>query len=124
MSERSKGNAVVGQPGGPPSVINQSLVGVIQEERKTGHIGKLLGALHGVRGIVDEKFIPLNDTPDELLERIASTPAAGLGSTRDKPDQAYCEKIFRVFAKNDVRYFFYIGGKDPRDPPPPPQRPA
>jgi 6-phosphofructokinase len=115
MSERSKGNAVVGQSGGPTSVINQSLVGVIQEERKTTHIGKLLGAVHGVSGIVAEKFIRLNEAPDELLERIANTPAAALGSTRDKPDQAYCEKIFRVFAKNDVRYFFYIGGNDSAD---------
>ena len=58
------GNAVIGQSGGPTSVINQSLVGVIQEERKTGHIGKLLGAIHGVRGIIDEQFIELNTCPD------------------------------------------------------------
>src|SRR3954463_8285317 len=108
----SKGNAVVGQSGGPTSVINQSLVGVIQEERKTGHIGKLLGAIHGVRGIVEERFIPLNETPDELLERIANTPAAALGSTRDKPDAGYCERILSAFQAGDVRYFFYIGGHD------------
>jgi 6-phosphofructokinase 1 len=111
----SKGNAVIGQSGGPTSVINQSLVGVILAERKCGHIGTLLGAQHGVRGIVDEKFIKLNDAPEDLLARIANTPAAALGSTRDKPDQEYCEKIFRVFAKNDVRFFFYTGGNDSAD---------
>jgi 6-phosphofructokinase 1 len=110
-----KGNAVVGQSGGPTSVINQSLVGVIQEAKKAGHIADLLGSRHGVRGIVDEKFISLKGVPDDLLERIALTPAAALGSTRDKPDAAYCEKIFKVFQKNNVRYFFYIGGNDSAD---------
>ena len=81
----------------------------------TGHIDRLLGARHGVRGIVNEDFIALKDVPDDLLDRIAMTPAAALGSTRDKPDQAYCERIFACFKKNDVRYFFYIGGNDSAD---------
>ena len=68
-----------------------------------------------MRGIINEDFIALNDAADELLERIAQTPAAALGSTRDKPDQAYCQKIFSSFAKHDVRYFFYIGGNDSAD---------
>ena len=115
MSNNLKGNAVIGQSGGPTAVINQSLVGVIQEAKKAGHILDLLGARHAVRGIVNQDFIQLEKYPDELLERIAQTPAAALGSTRDKPDQAYCEKIFQSFAKNNVRYFFYIGGNDSAD---------
>src|SRR5580692_2323441 len=115
MSTQLKGNAVVGQSGGPTAVINQSLVGVIQGVKECGHIEQLLGARHGVRGIVDEKFIDLKKASGELLERVAQTPAAGLGSTRDKPDAAYCEKIFNSFAKNNVRYFFYIGGNDSAD---------
>lgn len=111
----SKGNAVIGQSGGPTSVINQSLVGVVQEMRKAGLVDQLLGARHGVRGITNEDFIKLNDVPEELLERIAQTPAAALGSTRDKPDQEYCHKIFRSFAKHNVRYFYYIGGNDSAD---------
>ena len=111
----SKGNAVVGQSGGPTSVINQSLVGVITEARKHGHIDRLLGARHGVRGIVNDDFIELNNVPDDLLHRIAQTPASALGSTRDKPDAAYCEKIFQSFQKRNVRYFFYVGGNDSAD---------
>jgi len=108
-------NAVVGQSGGPTSVINQSLVGVIEQLRKESHIDQLLGSRYGVRGIIDEKFISLKDVDPALLERIADTPAAALGSTRDKPDHAYCEKILKVFQKNNVRYFFYIGGNDSAD---------
>jgi len=115
MATTSKGNAVIGQSGGPTAVINQSLVGVILEARRHGHIEKLLGARHGVRGIVNEDFIDVGKSPNELLERIANTPAAALRSTRDKPDKAYCERIFKSFAKNDVRYFFYIGGNDSAD---------
>src|SRR3954447_6082181 len=115
MSNNLKGNAVIGQSGGPTAVINQSLVGVIQAAKKADHILDLLGARHGVRGIINQDFLPLEKYPDELLERIAQTPAAALGSTRDKPDQAYCERIFQSFAKNNVRYFFYIGGNDSAD---------
>lgn len=110
-----KGNAVVGQSGGPTSVINQSLVGVIEQARSAGHIDQLLGARHGVRGIVDEKFISLKNVGGDLLDRLAQTPAAALGSTRDKPDEAYCERIFNSFKKHNVRYFFYIGGNDSAD---------
>jgi ATP-dependent phosphofructokinase / diphosphate-dependent phosphofructokinase len=115
MSTQLKGNAIVGQSGGPTAVINQSLVGVIQGVKECGHIEQLLGARHGVRGIVDEKFIDLKKASSELLERVALTPAAALGSTRDKPDAAYCERIFKTFSKNNIRYFFYIGGNDSAD---------
>jgi 6-phosphofructokinase 1 len=53
----TKGNAVIGQSGGPTSVINQSLVGVVQEIKKNNLVDKLLGARHGVKGIVGEDFI-------------------------------------------------------------------
>src|SRR5688500_9438815 len=115
MPEASRGNAVIGQSGGPTAVINQSLVGVILEARRHKHINKVLGARHGVRGIINDDFIDTSNASLELLERIANTPAAALGSTRDKPDAAYCEKIFNSFKKNDVRYFFYIGGNDSAD---------
>ena len=115
MSSTAKGNAVIGQSGGPTSVINQSLVGVVQAVQQSTHIGRLLGARHGVRGIVNNDFVELNGASADLLERVAQTPAAALGSTRDKPDAAYCERIFDSFRKNDVRFFFYVGGNDSAD---------
>ena len=59
MSGILNGNAVIGQSGGPTSVINQSLVGVILEAKKAGHIKELFGSRHGVRGVINEDFIPL-----------------------------------------------------------------
>ena len=115
MASKLIGNAVVGQSGGPTAVINQSLVGVILEAQKAGHIEELLGAKHGVRGIVNDQYFKLKAAPRDLLERIAMTPSSALGSTRDKPDADYCKKIFENFKKNNVRYFFYIGGNDSAD---------
>jgi 6-phosphofructokinase 1 len=109
------GNACIGQSGGPTAVINQSLVGVIEEIRKHSGIRRLYGAIHGVKGIVNEDLVDLLLEDAGTLETIACTPAAALGSTRDKPDERYCEKIFDVFRRKDVRYFFYIGGNDSAD---------
>jgi len=115
MSNVIRGNAVIGQSGGPTAVINQSLVGVIQGIADCDAIENLLGARHGVRGIVEEDFLHLKKLDAGLLERIAVTPAAALGSTRDKPDADYCTRIFEVFEKHNIRYFFYIGGNDSAD---------
>ncbi len=109
------GNVVIGQSGGPTAVINQSLVGVIEGLRGDERVGKILGAHHAVRGIVNDDFIELQDIPQDRLDRIAQTPSAALGSSRDKPNREYCEKIFDVFERRDVRYFFYIGGNDSSD---------
>src|SRR5947207_3040715 len=99
MFEPKTGNAVVGQAGGPTAVINQSLAGIIEEAQKYGHIRRLLGARHGVRGIIREEFYDLKRQPTNMLELVAQTPAAVLGATRDKPDHDYCQKIFEVFRK-------------------------
>jgi 6-phosphofructokinase 1 len=112
---RLKGKVVVAQGGGPTAVINQSLVGAVLESRKFPEITRVWGARHGVRGIVDEAFVDLSEATTHNLERVAQTPSSALGSTRDKPDSEYCQRIFNVFKKNDVRYFFYIGGNDSSD---------
>lgn len=108
-------NAVVAQSGGPTAVINQSLVGVVLGLRGHPKIGKILGGRHGVRGITGEQFVDLTGTPVEQLELVGNTPSAALGSSRDKPDRPYCERILAALKKNDIRYFFYIGGNDSSD---------
>ncbi|MDP6633912.1 MAG: 6-phosphofructokinase [Phycisphaerae bacterium] len=115
MSDAGKGNVVIGQSGGPTAVINQSLVGAVEVLKDSDDVGRIMGARHGVAGIVAENFVDLNDVDAAVLEAVANTPAAALGSSRDKPDEAYCRKIFEVFKKNDVKYFFYIGGNDSAD---------
>ncbi len=105
-------NAIVSQSGGPTGVINASLVGVIEEVCKHNEIKNLYGAVHAVSGIVKEQFIDLKKLSKDTLETVAASPSSALGSSRDKPDAAYCEKILGVFKKKDIRYFYYIGGND------------
>ncbi|HOT30038.1 MAG TPA: 6-phosphofructokinase [Candidatus Ozemobacteraceae bacterium] len=109
------GNVLIAQGGGPTAVINQSLVGAVLESRKFPEVQRVYGALHGVRGIVEENFVDLTQATTHNLERIACTPSSALLSTRDKPDAEYCAKIFKVCMKHNVRYFFYIGGNDSAD---------
>jgi len=107
-----KGNACIGQSGGPTAVINQSLVGAIEEARKHKEIKKLFGARHGTKGIMKEDFLNLFRVPGKRLEIVAATPAAALGSIRHKPKKEDCGAILEVFRKHNIRYFFYIGGDD------------
>ncbi len=107
-----KGNAVIGQSGGPTCVINQSLVGIVREALKHEEIQGIYGAAHGVRGIMGEDLLDLRQESDATLEAVAATPAAGLGSVRMKPTADDCARLLEVFKAHDVRYFFYIGGND------------
>jgi 6-phosphofructokinase 1 len=107
-----KGNMLVAQSGGPSMVINQSLVGAVLAARENKAVGKIFGALHGIQGILDEKFIDLRKESRSTLEAVANTPASALGSVRRKPTPEDCVAIFKVLKKLEIRYFFYIGGND------------
>jgi 6-phosphofructokinase 1 len=109
------GKALVAQGGGPTAVINQSLAGVVIEARRYPEISKVYGARHGVRGILNEDFLDLTQATTRNLEQVALTPASALGSTRDKPDEEYCKKMFQIMLAHEIRYFFYIGGNDSSD---------
>ena len=116
-----KGNVIVGQSGGPTAAINSSLAGVYRTAKDRG-AGKVYGMLHGIQGLLQERYIDLseyitNELDAELLKR---TPAAFLGSCRYKlpdihQDQAVYEKIFGILDKLNIEAFIYIGGNDSMD---------
>ncbi len=109
------GNAIIGQSGGPTAVINQSLVGAVEALRGFSAVKKTYGMRHGVNGLVKDQIVDLGKIPAARLARVAKTPAAGLGSSRDKPDPEYCARIVEACRKHAIRYFFYIGGNDSSD---------
>jgi 6-phosphofructokinase 1 len=109
------GKVLIAQGGGPTAVINQSLVGAVLESRKYAQVTRVYGALHGVRGIVDENFLDLSQATTHNLQNVSMTPSSGLLSTRDKPDVAYCKEIFKVCKAHDIRFLFYVGGNDSAD---------
>ncbi len=115
MPDTPASKILVAQGGGPTAVINQSLAGVALEARRHPGVRAVYGAMHGVRGIVDEDFTDLGRETAQHLERVAATPSSALGSTRDKPDLAYCREIFKVLRAHGIGHFFYIGGNDSSD---------
>lgn len=108
----AKGNMLIGQSGGPTVVINQSLVGAILQAKQMKEIGRIYGALHGMKGILEEDFIDLRKESARTLEQVAITPASALGSARKKPTDEECAKVFGILKKYNIRYYFYIGGND------------
>ena len=106
---------LVAQGGGPTAVINQSLVGLALEARRFPAITRVYGAARGVRGIVEEDLFDLSQETTANLEAVAATPAAALGSTRDKPDLKYCQEIFKVLKAHEIDTFCYIGGNNSSD---------
>ncbi|HRG95310.1 MAG TPA: 6-phosphofructokinase [Polyangiaceae bacterium] len=112
---RLEGKVLVAQGGGPTAVINQSLVGAVLEARKFTQVTRVYGALHGVKGIVNEEFVDLTRETTHNLESVANTPSSALLSTREKPNEEYCARMFKVMQAHDIRYFFYVGGNDSSD---------
>lgn len=110
--EKLTGKAVIAMGGGPTAVINESLVGAVLQARQYPHITQFYGAFRGVQGLVEEELVNLSEATRHNLEMVACTPGAGIRSTRDKPDDAYCRRIFEVCKAHEIRYFFYIGGND------------
>ena len=106
-----QGKAVIGQSGGPTAVINRSLVGFIKEATKSD-FEEILGAKHGLEGMLNEDFVDLASLSEAQLYGIGKTPAAALGSVRKKPTESDIEKLVSIFEKQNIRNFYYIGGND------------
>jgi 6-phosphofructokinase 1 len=107
-----RGNALIGQSGGPTCVINQSLVGIVEAAKASKSIERVYGALHGIKGVLEGKLIDLGKESKATLEAVAKTPCAALRSVRKKPTREECEQALAQFEKHGVRYFFYVGGND------------
>ena len=126
MNEKLIGNAIVGQSGGPTAAINATLAGVIKGALANSAVKTVYGMRNGIEGMLSERLVDLGDifADEKKLDMLIHTPAAALGSCRKKlpdpnsqkaEDVALYEKIFDIFKKYDIRYFFYIGGNDSMD---------
>ena len=116
-----KRNVIVGQSGGPTSVINSSLAGVYRTAKDRG-ANKVYGMLHGIQGLLEGKYVDLSEYIQTELdaEVLKRTPSAFLGSCRFKlpgihEDKAVYEKIFAILDELDIEAFIYIGGNDSMD---------
>ncbi len=110
-----KGNAIVGQSGGPTSVINASLAGLVQGAKQFDGIEKVLGMRFGIEGFMNEQIIDLSKESDETIEGLKITPSSALGSCRHKLTDADLPVVLEKLKKFNIRYVFLIGGNDTMD---------
>lgn len=113
-------NVLVAQSGGPTPVINSSLAGVVLEALNDKDVDKVYGAYYGIEGVLKENFLCFNDVDLDEVKYLKTTPSSALGSCRYKlpkyeEDKATFEKLFSIFEKLEIKYFFYIGGNDSMD---------
>ena len=115
-----KGACIIGQSGGPTSVINASAYGAIKTALGEDCITRVLGACNGIKGVLDDNLIDMGKEDPQELAYMQYTPSSALGSCRyklkdpDEDDTDY-QRILEIFKKYDVRYFFYNGGNDSMD---------
>lgn len=111
-------NCLVAQSGGPTSVINATLAGVVKGNQLNQVYDIVYGGLHGVEGILQEMLVDLTNMSEEENYVLRQTPASALGSCRYKlkrSNVADFERIFEVLDKYDIETMFYIGGNDSMD---------
>ena len=115
-----KGACIIGQSGGPTSVINASAYGVIDTALKNPNITAVYGAEHGIKGVLSDRLFDMSQEDPKELELLKYTPSSALGSCRYKiadpdVDDTDYKRILEIFKKYNVRYFFYNGGNDSMD---------
>ncbi|MFC2119289.1 diphosphate--fructose-6-phosphate 1-phosphotransferase [Bacteroidota bacterium] len=110
-------NVIIAQSGGPSSVINNSLRGIIDACKSyPGIFNKIYGAWHGIEGVLKEELIDLSIQDEEEIELLRTTPAAGsIGTCRyklkDEQNDDF-DRLLDVFRNHKIGFFFYIGGND------------
>ena len=110
-----KGNALVGQSGGPTSVINSTLAGVIEGARRSKRIGRLFGMRFGIEGVLGNHLLDLDGYDRAATKKLQLTPSSALGSSRLKLQEEHFEPILKRLKKYNIRHFFMIGGNDTMD---------
>ena len=119
MSEL-KGACVIGQSGGPTSVINSSVLGALEAALDNPSITRVFGMAHGIKGLLNDDLYDIDKEDREELALLRYTPSSALGSCRYKladpdVDDTDYKRILEIFKKYDIRYFFYNGGNDSMD---------
>ncbi len=116
-----KGNIFYAQSGGVTPVINATAAGVIDAYNKNKkNFGKLYVGKNGILGALSEELIDISKEDKSQLKLLKQTPGGAFGSCRlklndFKKSKKDFERIYEVFKKHNIRYFFYNGGGDSQD---------
>ncbi|MGL6227062.1 MAG: 6-phosphofructokinase [Thermoguttaceae bacterium] len=111
-----RGNAIIGQSGGPTSVINASLCGVVQTVLKTGDcFENVFGMRYGIEGFMQDQLLDFKTLSPDVIDGLKTTPSSALGSCRYKLKDADLPRVLAQLKKYNIRYYFLIGGNDTMD---------
>lgn len=103
-------NCLIVQSGGPTAVINNSMIGVIDEALESGFTGKIYGSIGGIYGLIHNSLIEMSTlSPTDRLH-LRRTPGSALGTWRHKIVSNDFDKIIQTLRKNDIGFLAYIGG--------------
>ena len=110
-----RGSLLFAQSGGPTAVINAGAAGAVSAAMKNPQVTRVLGAIHGIKGVLTEHLFDLSKEDPKEIELLKTTPSAAFGSVRYRlknwqDDESDYLTIYRVFQKYDVRFFLYSGG--------------
>jgi len=110
-------NAIIAQSGGPTSVINNSIRGVIDIIGQSKEVKNIYGAKMGILGVLNEELLDISVQVKKQVSLLEVTPSAGLiGSCRYKiKSEDDLKRVLEVFEAHDIGYFFYCGGGDSMD---------
>lgn len=113
-------NCIIAQSGGPTSVINSSVMGLLSKNNEIRYFDTVYAGINGIEGVLKEDFFDLNQLTEEEIRRIKHTPSAALGSCRYKlknyeDSKEEYKKLFEIFEKHEIKAFFYAGGNDSQD---------
>lgn len=109
------GNILIGQSGGPTAVINASLAGIIDRFLESGGKKNIFGMQFGIEGFLDDRLIRLDTLSEQQRLLLRSTPSSALGSCRYKLSDKDLHKVLERLKRENIRYFFLIGGNDTMD---------
>lgn len=113
-------NCIIAQSGGPTSVINSSVVGLVDANKELKFFDKVYAGLNGIEGILNGNIIELSSFSDNEINSFRYTPSSGLGSCRykmkklEESTEEY-DKLLQILKANDIKAFFYVGGNDSMD---------
>ena len=108
-------NMLIVHGGGPTAVINCSLYGAIQEAKSSGKIDKIYGALGGMRGVLEQRFVRLDQVPQQQLERLLYTPGSAIGTSRDAMEAEDYARVAEILKERNIRFALFNGGNGTMD---------
>ncbi len=112
------GNCLVAQSGGPTSVINATIAGIIEANQLNPIYDHVYGGLNGIEGILAGKFVDLTNLTEFQIKVLKQTCSSALGSCRYKlkrDNAADFEKLFAILEQLNIDTMFYTGGNDSMD---------